>query len=115
MKPTEKVFTGRSMCFAISATIKLESRPPLSIAPERDVAHQAQPDRLFELCKKSLAPVLEIAPALERGLRIAPEPPLLDRAVLDHEDAAGLELLHGGERCRGAGKNPSVRNASIAS
>ena len=31
--PTEKVLTGSVICRAISATIRLESRPPLSIAP----------------------------------------------------------------------------------
>ena len=33
MKPTENVFTGSVMFRAINATIRLESRPPLSMAP----------------------------------------------------------------------------------
>ena len=73
---------------------------------ERHVAHQPHPHRLLELRDQPLAPLLDAAAALERGLRIAPEPPLLDRAVLDHEDAAGLELLHGGQRCRRRGEEP---------
>ena len=67
---------------------------------ERDVAHQAQPDRLLEPGQQPRTPLLEVTPALERRLRVAPVPALLDLAVLHDEDAARLELLHCGERRR---------------
>ena len=58
------------------------------------------------LGEQALAPLLDAAAALERRLRVAPVPSLLDLAVLDDEDAAGLELLHGGERRRGRREEP---------
>ncbi len=64
-KPTENVFTGWSICRAISATIRLESSPPRQHRAERHVAHQAQRDRLVELVKQPLS-----------GLRRATSPPV---------------------------------------
>jgi hypothetical protein len=73
---------------------------------ERHVAHQPHPDRVLELRQQTLAPLLDVSTPFERRLRIAPEAPLLDGAVLDHEDAAGLELLHSGQRCRRRREEP---------
>ena len=67
---------------------------------ERDVAHQSQANRLLEPGQQPHAPLLEVAAALERRLRVAPVPAFLDLAVLDDEDAARLELSHCGERRR---------------
>ena len=55
-KPTEKVLTGSVIIRDIIATIRLESRPPLSIAPSGHVAHQPQPHGLLELAyRRSVA------------------------------------------------------------
>ena len=58
-KPTENVLSGSVMFRAMSAAIKLESRPPREHRAERHIAHQAEPDGFFELREELLRGVLQ--------------------------------------------------------
>ena len=50
--------TGSLMLRAISATIRLESRPPLSIAPSGTSLISREPHGLLELLEQALGPLV---------------------------------------------------------
>ena len=77
-KPTANVCTGRSIMLRHQRDDQARVEPAAEHRAERHVAHQPQPDGLLELREQPLAPLLDVAAALERRLRIAPVAPLLD-------------------------------------
>ena len=95
---------ARSMCRAISATIRLESSPPLSIAPSGTSLISRSRTDSSSLSSSDLRPLLGRAgDGVGVGRRVVP--PALDRgtAVGDHEALAGLELAHLAQRRHRAG------------
>ena len=94
-KPTENVLTGSAMLRAISATIRLESRPPLSIAPSgtslmsrsRTDSSSCREQQLLGLLRQAQA-------AIGAGAGRRPVALDLARVVLDDEPVPGQELRH---------------------
>ena len=99
-KPTAKVLTGSVMCRAISATIRLESRPPLSIAPSGTSLISRRRTDSSSLSSSDLGPL--VGRCAERSGRRAPGSPTSARrrtlAVRDDQALAGLELAHVAQR-----------------
>ena len=87
------------MLRAISATRRLEFEPAREHRPERDVAHQPDPDGVLERREERLA---GLALAHRRvGIRLGEGPVALDPdAVLDDQLVAVRELAHPEERRR---------------
>ena len=107
LKPTANVCTGRSICFAISATIRLESSPPLSIAPSGTSLIRRSRTDSSSSAEQPRAPLLDVAAALERRLADSSSTAAARRAPFSiDEDAARLELLHRRERRRGRREEP---------
>ena len=102
--PTEKVLTGSRMFRAISATIRLESRPPLSIAPSGTSLIRRSANGLVELLEEQLGPLVRRSPTRRDGRRgIAPEALDANLAALDDQPVTRQELRNareGGARRR---------------
>ena len=104
-KPTEKVCTGRSETSAISAVIRLESRPPLSITPSgTSLTIRARVALRSSSSRRSPSSCQERADALRWRVPGAPVLALLgDPAVAVDEVGGGIELAHAleqGQRAR---------------
>ena len=104
-KPIENVCTGREDCSAISAVIRLESRPPLSITPSgTSLIMRARTDSRSSSssCSCSSCPGQRLA---RRAVlpRVPVGAVVDDLAVLEDHQRRRLELAHAGEQRVGAG------------
>ena len=103
-KPTENVSTGWVISSAMSATIRLESSLPDSIAPERHVAHEAVAHRRAQELEQLLGVFLQ-RPCVRVWDRswVFPVRLLVDAPVLHDKRGAGRQLPNVAKRRAWAG------------